>query len=37
MEIESGRKKISEDACRARAAYFTKERFQQEILSAIKL
>ncbi len=32
MEIESGRKVISPDACRARAAFFTKERFQQEIL-----
>jgi glycosyltransferase involved in cell wall biosynthesis len=31
MEIESGRTVISPDACRARAAFFTKSRFQQEI------
>jgi glycosyltransferase involved in cell wall biosynthesis len=35
MEIESCRKKISEDACRARAAFFTKERFQREILEKV--
>ncbi len=35
MEIESGRKKISSDACRARAAFFTIERFQKELMGCL--
>ena len=34
MDIESGRKKVSEEACRTRAGFFTKERFQSEIKQA---
>ena len=36
MEIESGRIKISPEACRARAAHFTQDRFQKEITLRIR-
>ena len=35
MDIESGRKKITPEDCRARAQFFTEARFHREILEAI--
>jgi len=35
MDIESGRKKFSEEACRARAGFFTQERFLREIKNSL--
>jgi glycosyltransferase involved in cell wall biosynthesis len=36
MDIESGRKRFDENACRARAGFFTEARFKQEILASIE-
>jgi len=35
MDVESGRKVFSEEACRNRARFFTQERFKKEILELI--
>ena len=37
MDIESGRKSISEEACRHRANFFTQDRFKKEILQSLPL
>lgn len=36
MKLERGEARISEQACRARAAEFSKERFQRELVAAIR-
>ncbi len=36
LKIENGEKKFEEADCRARAAEFTKERFQREFLNAVR-
>jgi glycosyltransferase involved in cell wall biosynthesis len=35
MEIESGRKRISSEACRNRASFFTQTRFQNELMHCL--
>jgi len=35
MDVESGRKKFAEEACRSRAKFFTQERFKKEILQSL--
>jgi glycosyltransferase involved in cell wall biosynthesis len=36
MDLESGRKKFLESECRARARFFTEERFKSEILAEVE-